>query len=186
MYESTRIGGPHHKSIQPPSPSKKKLLTNQRQIQGSKGQMTYQTKQKFRGTQRSNTRAHLLVVQMKEGPRGRHLGPADPLGCPTPYWAQTGPSFACRLLPHCLCQPPMVPPQKFTEGSTLGGLYKEEESPPFNTQQEEQSSTPRRSPTSVVLRNGEREWGSSEGHRPVGALLQLVPRQMLPFLSKYS
>ena len=143
LYESTRIGGPNHKSIQPPRPSKMILLTNQRQIQGSKGQMTYQTKQNLRGTQRSNTRAHLPAVQRKEGLRGRHLGLADPLGRPTPYWAQTGPSLACRLPPHCLCQPRMVPPRKFTEGSTLGGLYKEEESPPFDIQQEEQSSTPR-------------------------------------------
>ena len=79
LYERTRIGGPHYKSIQPPSLSKKTLLTNQRQIQGSKGQMTYQTKQNFRGTQRNSTRAHLLVVQMKEGSRWRHSGPADPL-----------------------------------------------------------------------------------------------------------
>ena len=148
--------------------------------------MTYQTKQNFRGTQRSNTRAHLLVVQRMEGPRGRHLGLADPLGHLTPYWAQTVPSFACRLPLHCLCQPPMVPPWKFTEGSTLGGLYKEEESPPIqHTTREAKSSTPRRSPTSVVLRNGERVRVSSEGRRPVGALLQLVPRRMLPFFSKY-
>jgi len=156
LFESTRIGGPNHKSIQPPRPSKNTLLTNQRHIQGSKGQMTHHTKQNFRGTQRGNTRAHLSVVQRKEGLRGRHLGSADPLGCPNPYRAQTGPSFACRLPPHCLCQPPMVPPRKLIQGSTLGGLYKEEESPPFNTQQEEQSSTPRQSPASVVLRNGER------------------------------
>jgi len=96
LYESIRIGGPHHKTIQPPSPSKKKLLTNQRQIQGSKGQMTYQTKQNFRGTQRSNTRAHLSVVQRKEGPRGPHLGSADPLGRPTPWVARppAGPNEA--------------------------------------------------------------------------------------------
>ena len=33
---------------------------------------------------RIKTRAHLLVVQRKAGPRERHLGSADPLGCPTP------------------------------------------------------------------------------------------------------
>ena len=88
----------------------------------------------FRGTQRSNTRAHLSVVQRKEFLRGCHLGSADPQGRPTPYWAQIGPYFACRLPPHCLRQPQMVPPRKFTQGSTLGGLYKEEESPQFKTQ----------------------------------------------------
>ena len=104
--------------------------------------------QNFRGTQRANTRAHLLVVQRKEGSRGCHLGPADPLGRPTPYWAQTGPSLACRFPPHCLCWPRMVPPRKLTQGSTLGGLYKEEESPPFNIQQERRkSSTPRLRPS---------------------------------------
>ena len=129
LYERTRIGGPNHNSIQPPRPSKKTLLTNQIQIQGSKGQMTHQTKQNFRGTQRGNTRAHLSVVQRKEGLRGRHLGSADPRGRLNPYWAQTDPSFACRLPPHCLRQPWMVPPRKFTQGSTLGRLYMEEGSP---------------------------------------------------------
>ena len=33
---------------------------------------------------RINTRAHLSVIQKKIGPRERHLGSADPLGCPTP------------------------------------------------------------------------------------------------------
>ena len=104
--------------------------------------------QNFRGTQRSNNRAHLSVVQRKEGLRGRRLGSANLLGRPTPYWAQTGPSFACRLPLHCLRQPQMVPPRKFTQGSTLGGLYKEEESPPFNIQQERRkSSTPRLRPS---------------------------------------
>ena len=50
----------------------------------------------FRGTQRSNTRTHLSVVQRKEGPRGAHSGSADPLGRPNHYWAQWGPSFSCK------------------------------------------------------------------------------------------
>ena len=96
LYESTRIGGPNHKSIQPPRPSKMTLLTNQRQIQGSKGQMTHQTKQNFRGTQRGNSRAHLSVVQMKEALRGRHLGAGRPTGLPEPLLGPNRPIFGLQ------------------------------------------------------------------------------------------
>ena len=64
----------------------------------------------------------------------------------------------------------MVPPRKLTQGSTLGGLYKEEESPPFNTPQEKQKAPLQGE--AVVLRNGERVRGSSEGRRHVGVLLR--------------
>ena len=36
---------------------------------------------------RINTRAHLSVIQKKTGLREPHLGSADPMGRPTPYWA---------------------------------------------------------------------------------------------------
>ena len=67
------------------------------------------------------------------GPDGLRKGSAEPLGLPTPYWAQSGPSFSCKLPPRSLHRLQMVPPRKFTQGSTLGGLYKEEESPQFKS-----------------------------------------------------
>ena len=154
--------------------------------------MTYQTIQNYKGTQRSSTKAHLSVVQRKEGLRGRHLGSADPLCCPNPYWAQIGPSFACRLPLDWLRQPLMVPPRKFIQGSTIGGLYKEEESTPFNTPpfwinvftwrcspivlQRKDEALPR-----LALRVG-RGWGVVWRGVGLSALFSgLVPLQMLDF-----
>ena len=76
--------------------------------------------------------------QPPTGPKQAHLLPADShrTAYASPGWFHLGSS---------LKDPP------------LEGYIRRRRAPPFNTQQEEQSSTPRRSPTFVVLRNGERE-----------------------------
>ena len=121
---------------------------NQKQTQGSKGQMTCLTHVTFGEHPQANTGSPQGAHRPKMGPDGIRKGSAKPLGHPTPYCAQSGPSFSSNLSTHSLRRLRMVPPQKLMRRSTLIGLYKEEESPPFNTQQERRkSSTPRLRPS---------------------------------------
>jgi len=147
-YTSMRIRGPTSRSKSAQAQEKTHFRQNQKQIQGSKGQMTSLTHLTFGEHPQANTGSPQGVHRPKMGPDGLRKGSAEPLGRPTPYWAQSGPSFSCKLPPRPLRRLQMVPPRKFTQGSTLGGLYKEEESPQFSTQQEgRKSSTPRLRPS---------------------------------------
>ena len=172
-YMSMGIRGPTSRSKSAQAQEKTHFRQNWKKTQGSKGQMTSLTHLTFEEHPQPTQGVH----RPKMGPGGLRKGSAEPPGRPTPYWAQSGPSFSCKLPPHSLRWLRMVPPRKLMRRSTLRGLYKEEESPPFNKPQEKQ-----RAPLQgevEVLRNGERVRGSSEGRWPVSALSQLVPRRIL-------
>ena len=143
-YKIMRIREPTSRSKSAQAQEKTHFRQNQKQTQGSEGQMTSLTHLTFGEHPQANTGSPQGVHRPKMGPDGLRKGSVEPLGRPTHYWAQSGPSFPCKLLPRPLRRLQMVPPRKFTQGSTLGGLYKEVESPQFNTQQERRkSSTPR-------------------------------------------
>ena len=135
-YMSMRIRGPTSGSKSAQAQEKTHFQQNQKQTQGSKGQMTSLTHLTFREHPQAKTGSPQGVHWMKMGPNGLRKGPAKPLGCPTPFWAQSGPTFSCSPLAHPLRRSRMVPPRKLMRRSTLRGLYKEEESRPFNTPQE--------------------------------------------------
>ena len=147
-YTSMRIRGPTSRSKSAQAQEKTHFRQNQKQTQRSKGQMTSLTHLTFGEHPQANTGSPQGIHRPKTGPDGLKKGSAETLGWPTPYWARSGPSFSYKLKPRLLRRLQMVPPQKFTQGSTLGGLYKEEESPQFNTQQERRKSfTPRHRPS---------------------------------------
>ena len=131
-YMSMRIREPTSRSKSAQVLEKSHFRQNQKQTQGSEGQMTSLTHLTFGEHPQANTGS---PHRPKMRPDGLRKGSAEPMGHPTPYWAQSGPSFSCKLPPHPLRRLQMVPPRKFTQGSTLGGLYKKKESPQFNTPQ---------------------------------------------------
>ena len=135
-YTSMRIREPTSRSKSAQAEEKTHFRQSQKQTQGSEGQKSSITHLTFEEHPHANTGSPQGVHRPKMGPNALRKGSAKPLGRPTPYWAQSGPSFSCKLPLRPLRRLQMVPPQKFTQGSTLGGLYKEEESPQFNTQQE--------------------------------------------------
>jgi hypothetical protein len=59
--------------------------------------------------------------------------PTNPHKEPTRSAGRLGPSFSWSLPSRFLRWFWVIPPRLFSLGSVLGGLYKEEESPPFNT-----------------------------------------------------
>ena len=147
-YMSIGIRGLTSRSKSAQAQEKTHFRQNQKQTQGSKGQMTSLTHLTFGEHPQANTGSPQGVHRPKMGPGSLRKGSAEPLGRPTPYWAQSGPSFSCSSLAHPLRRCRMVPPRKLMRRPTLRGLYKEEESPPFNTQQERRkSSTPRLRPS---------------------------------------
>jgi hypothetical protein len=90
---------------------------------------------KLQGNTKEQHQGPPISCPEEGGPEGGHLGSADLLGHPTPCLAQWGPSFSCIFSKCFLRRLLVVPPRKITQCSTHGGLYKEEESPKFNTQQ---------------------------------------------------
>ena len=121
-YMSMRIREPTSRSKSAQAQEKTHFRQNQKQIQGSKGQMTSLTHLTFGEHPQANTGSPQGVHRPKMGPGSLRKGSAEPLGRPTPYWAQSGPSFSCKLPPRSLHRLQMVPPRKFTQGSTLGGI----------------------------------------------------------------
>ena len=109
-YISMRIREPTSRSKSAQAQEKTHFRQNQKQTQGSEGQMTSLTHLTFRGHPQDNTESPQGVHRPKMGPDGLRKGSAEPLGRPTPYWAQSGPSFSCKLPSHSLHQPRMVPP----------------------------------------------------------------------------
>ena len=86
-YTSIRIRGPTSRSKLAQDHEKRHFYKPEEDTR-IQGPNDVPNQQNFRGTQRSNTKAHLSVVQRKEGPRGAHSGSVDPLGRPNHYWAQ--------------------------------------------------------------------------------------------------
>ena len=130
-YTSMGIRGPTSRSKSTQAQEKTHFRQNQKQAQGSERQMTSLTHLTFGEHPQANTGSPQGVHRPKMGPDGLRKGSAEALGRPTPYWAQSGPSFSCKLRPHSLRQLWMVPPRKLMQRSTLRGLFKEEESPPL-------------------------------------------------------
>ena len=128
-----RIRGPISRSKSAQAQEKTHFRQNQKQTQGSKGKMTSLTHLTFGEHPHANTGSPQGVHRPKMGPDDLRKGPAEPLGRSTPFWAQSGPTFSYSPLAHPLRRSRMVPPRKMRRRSTLRGLYKEEESPPFNT-----------------------------------------------------
>ena len=126
-----RIRGPTSRSKSAQAQEKTHFRQNQKQTHGSKGQMTSLTHLTFGEQLQAKTGSPQGVHWMKMGPNGLRKGPAEPLGCPTPFWAQSGPTFSCSSLVHPLRRSRMVPPRKLRRRSTLRGLYNEEESLPL-------------------------------------------------------
>ena len=129
-YMSMRIREPTSRSK---SAQAQDFRQSQKQTQGSEGQMSSLTHLTFGEHPHVNTGSPQGVHKLKMGPDGLRKGPAEPLGRPTPFWAQSGPTFSCSSLVHPLRRSRMVPHRKLRRRSTLRGLYKEEESPPLNT-----------------------------------------------------
>ena len=132
-YTSMRIREPTSRSKSAQAQEKTHFRQNQKQTQGSKGQMTSLTHLTFGEHPQNKIGSRQGVHYTKMEPNGLRKGPAEPLGRPTPFWAQSGPTFSCSPLAHPLLRSRMVPPRKLRRRSTLRGLYKEEESPPLNT-----------------------------------------------------
>ena len=130
-YTSMRIRGPTSRSKSAQAQEKTHFRQSQKQTQGSEGQMSSLTHLTFGEHPHANTGSPQGVHRPKMGPDGLRKGPAEPLGRPTPFWAQSGPTFSCSSLVHPLRRSRMVPPRKLRRRSTLRGLYKEEESPPL-------------------------------------------------------
>ena len=139
-YTSMRIREPTSRSKSAQAQEKTHFRQSQKQTQGSEGQISSLTHLTFGEHPHANTGSPQGVHRPKMGPNSLRKGSAEPLGRPTAYWAQSGTSFSCKLPPRLLRQLQMVPPRKFTQGSNLGGLYKEE-SPQFNTPQEKKKSS---------------------------------------------
>ena len=135
-YTSMGIRGPTSRS------KSAQAQQNQKQTPGSKRQMTCLTHVTFGEHPQANTGSPQGVHRPKMGPGSHRKGLAKPLGCPTPYWAQSGPSFSCSSLAHPLRRCRMVPPRKLMRRSTLRGLYKVEESPPLNTPHKRRCTAP--------------------------------------------
>ena len=132
-YTSMGIRGPTSRSKLAQAQEKTHFRQNQKQTQRSKGQMTSLTHLAFGEHPQTNTGSPQGIHRLKIGQNGLRKGPVEPLGCPTPFWAQSGPSFSYGSLAHPLRRSRMVPPRKLRRRSTLRRLYKEEESPPLNT-----------------------------------------------------
>ena len=130
-YTSMRIRGPTSRSKSAQVQEKTHFRQNLKQTQGSKGQMTSLTHFTFGKRPQDNTWGPQGVHRPKMGPDSLRKGPAEPLGRPTPFWAQSGPTFSCSSLVHPLRRSRMVPPRKLRRRSTLRGLYNEEESLPL-------------------------------------------------------
>ena len=119
--------------------------------------------------------AHEECTNRRWAPKASEWCVVEPLVWSTPYWARSGPTFSRRL--------PPLPYTYFTWDSTTSWMHpqirpwkgyigRRRRAPTQHTTREAKSSTPRRSPTSIMLRNRERVKGNSEGRRPVGALLR--------------
>ena len=132
-YMSMGIRGPTSISKSAQAQEKTHFRQNQKQTQGFKGQMMSLTHLTFGEHPQANTGSPQGVHRPKMGPGSLRKGSVEPLGHPTPYRAQSGPTFSCSPLAHPLRRSRMVPPRKLRRRSTLRGLYKEEESPPLNT-----------------------------------------------------
>ena len=111
-YMSMRIREPTSRSKSAQAQEKTHFRQNQKQTQGSKGQMTSLTHLTFGEHPQANTGSPQGVHRPKMGPGSLRKGSAEPLGRPTPYWAQSGPSFSCSSLTHRLRRCRMVPPRK--------------------------------------------------------------------------
>ena len=110
-YTSMRIRGPISRSKSAQA-QETHFRQNQKQTQGSKGQMTSLTHLTFGEHPQANTRSPQGVHRPKMEPDGLRKGPAEPLGRLTPFWAQSGPTFSCSPLAHPLRWSRMVPPRK--------------------------------------------------------------------------
>src|SRR6185369_11325413 len=96
-YTSMRIREPTSRSKSAQAQEKTHFRQNQKQTQGSEGQMTSLTHLTFEEHPQANMGSPQGVHRPKMGPDGLRKGSAEPLGCPTHYWAQSGPSFPCKL-----------------------------------------------------------------------------------------
>ena len=107
-YMSMRIREPTSRSKSAQAQEKTHFRQNWKKTQGSKGQMTSLTHLTFEEHPQPTQGVH----RPKMGPGGLRKGSAEPPGRPTPYWAQSGPSFSCSSLTHRLPRCRMVPPRK--------------------------------------------------------------------------
>ena len=130
-FMSMRIREPTSRSKSAQAQEKTHFRQSQKQTQGSEGQMSSLTHLTFGEHPHANTGSPQGVHRPKMGPDGLIKGPAEPLGRPTPFWAQSGPTFSCSPPAHPLRRSQMVPPRKLRRRSTLRGLYNEEESLPL-------------------------------------------------------
>ena len=105
-YMSMRIREPTSRSKSTQAQEKTHFRQSQKQTQGSEGQMSSLTHLTFGEHPQANTGS---PHRPKMGPDGLRKGSAEPLGRPTPYWAQSGPSFSYKLPPRPLRRLQMVP-----------------------------------------------------------------------------
>ena len=96
-YTSMGIRGPTSRSKLAQAQEKTHFRQNQKQTQRSMGQMTSLTHLTFGEHPQANTGSPPGVHRPKMGPDGLRERSAEPLGRLTPYWAQSGPSFSCKL-----------------------------------------------------------------------------------------
>ena len=87
-YTSMGIRGPTSRSKSAQAQEKTHFRQNQKQTQRSKSQMTSLTHLSFGEHPQANTGSPQGVHRPKMGPDGLRKGSAEPLGRPTPYWAQ--------------------------------------------------------------------------------------------------
>ena len=93
LYESTRIGGPHHKSIQPPSPSKKDTSDKSEADTRIQGPNDIPNHTKLQGNTKEQHQGPPTSCPKEGGPEGVPFGAGQPTGSPDPLLGPNRPIF---------------------------------------------------------------------------------------------
>ena len=109
-YTSMRIRGPTSRSKSAQAQEKTHFRQNQKQTQGSKGQMTSLTHLTFGEHPQANTGSPQGVHRPNMGPDGIRKGSAEPFGSPDPLLGPIRPIF--------LLQTPTASPTPAPDGTT--------------------------------------------------------------------